>query len=227
MNNERCLIMFVKYPEKGKVKSRLSQCCDENMVVRLYRAFIEDLIDKLSGGDYRFRIAFHPQEREKDFPGEFGDTLSYIPQAGKDLGERMHNAFCQCFSDGFQSVVVIGSDSPDLPQQIIKEAFQSLEDSDAVIGPAYDGGYYLIGFNTESFTPEAFKGIKWGDDDVFKSTMDIILNRAGYRVHMLPLWRDIDHPADIAALINESEKSGFAGSKTMFCLRDYGFGKER
>lgn len=226
MNNERCLIMFVKYPEKGKVKSRLRQNCDEDMVVRLYRAFIEDLIDRLSGGDYLFRIACHPQEREKDFPKEFGDALSYIPQTGTDLGEKMHNAFYQCFSDGFKSVVIIGSDSPDLPQQIIKEAFESLEKGDVVIGPSYDGGYYLIGFERESFTPEVFKGISWGEDDVCKSTMDI-LKSAGCRVHVLPLWRDIDHPADVVALINESEKNGFAGSKTIMCLRDYGFGKEK
>jgi len=214
--------MFVKYPEKGKVKSRLSQSLDEDRVARLYRAFIEDLLESLSGGDYRFRIAYHPRERKDDFRKEFGNTFSYMPQTGTDLGKKMHNAFKQCFSEGFHCVVIIGSDSPDLPQQIIKEAFQALEKRDAVIGPACDGGYYLIGFRRESFTPEAFDGIAWGTDSVCGTTVKI-LRSAGMHIHVLPAWRDIDRPEDIVALINDSEKTGFAGSKTIACLRDHGF----
>lgn len=216
--------MFVKYPDKGKVKSRLSQYWDEDMVVRLYRAFIEDLLERLSNGDYRFRIAYHPRERKNDFSKDFGNTYSYMPQTGTGLGKKMQNAFKKCFSDGYQAVVVIGSDSPDLPPQIIKEAFQALEKSDAVIGPSYDGGYYLIGFCIESFTPEAFEGIDWGTESVYKTTMDI-LESAGKRVHVLPAWRDIDRPEDVVALINDSEKTGFAGSKTISCLQDHGFTK--
>ncbi|MCX5830173.1 MAG: TIGR04282 family arsenosugar biosynthesis glycosyltransferase [Deltaproteobacteria bacterium] len=216
--------MFVKYPEKGKVKSRLSQYLDEDMIVRLYRAFIEDLLARLSEGDYGFWIAYHPAERKKDFPNEFGNTFSYLPQAGTDLGEKMHNAFRECFPGGFRWVVIIGSDSPDLPPQIIEEAFQALEKGGAVIGPACDGGYYLIGFGRESFTPDAFTGIAWGTDSVCKTTMDI-LESLGIRVHVLPVWRDIDLPEDVVALINDSEKTGFSGSKTIACLRDYGFTK--
>lgn len=216
--------MFVKYPEKGKVKSRLSQYWDEDMVVRLYHAFIEDLLESLSGGDYQFRVAYHPREREKDFSHEFGNDLSYMPQIGTDLGKKMLNAFNQCFTEEFQMVVVIGSDSPDLPQQLINEAFQSLKKSDAVIGPAHDGGYYLIGFRRESFTPEAFEGIDWSTESVYKTTMGI-LKSAGINVHVLPAWRDIDRPEDVFFLINDSEKTGFAGSKTISCLQDHGLTK--
>ncbi|MEI7636979.1 MAG: TIGR04282 family arsenosugar biosynthesis glycosyltransferase [Syntrophus sp. (in: bacteria)] len=224
INKERCLIMFVKYPEKGKVKSRLSQYLDEDMVVRLYHGFIEDLLARLSGGDYQFRIAYHPRKRKNDFSKDFGTTFSYLSQTGADLGKKMHNAFKKSFSDGFHRVVIIGSDSPDLPQQIIKEAFHSLEERDAVIGPSYDGGYYLIGFCRESFTPETFEGIEWGTDSVYKTTMHI-LAKAGVHVHVLPSWRDIDRPEDIIALIKDSDKTGFAGSKTISCLHDYGFTK--
>jgi len=226
MNKERCLVMFVKYPEKGKVKTRLSQYWDEDMVVRLYRAFVYDLLASLSEGDYGFRIAYHPRERGKDFANEFGDTFSYLPQTGTGLGEKMHNAFKKCFSEGFQAVVVIGSDSPDLPPRIITEAFQALEKSSAVIGPSCDGGYYLIGFSRESFAPEAFDGIVWGTDGVGKTTMNILKN-AKIRVHILPAWRDMDRPEDIVALINDSGETGFAASKTIACLRDYGFIKHR
>lgn len=221
MSKERCLVMFAKYPEKGKVKSRLCRYWDEDMVVRLYRAFIDDLLERLSAGGYEFRIACHPRERMMDFRREFGDVFSYVPQAGKDLGEKMHNAFIKSFSQGFRAVVVIGSDSPDLPHGIINEAFQALEEGSAVIGPSCDGGYYLIGFSRESFTPAAFTGIAWGTDSVGKTTMDI-LKKAGINVHVLPSWRDIDRPEDIDALINDSGKNGFAGSKTISCLRDLG-----
>lgn len=218
--------MFVKYPEKGKVKSRLSRYWDEDMVVRLYRAFIDDLLAGLSAGDYGFRIAYYPPERKKEFSKQFGDAFSYVPQTGKDLGEKMGNAFKKCFSEGFKAVVVIGSDSPDLPTRIVNEAFQALEKSGAVIGPSYDGGYYLIGFTGESFTPAAFDGIAWGTDSVGERTMDI-LKKAGINVHVLPSWRDIDRPEDIDALINESGKAGFAGSKTIACLREHGVIKGR
>jgi len=221
MNKKRCLALFVKYPEKGKVKSRLGRSMDEGMIVLLYRAFIEDLIENLAQGDYDFRIAAHPGERIGDFRKEFGNAFSYIPQDGPDLGKRMLNSFNRCFSDGYRSVVVMGSDIPDLPQRIIEEAFQALEKNAAVIGPSHDGGYYLIGFCRESFLPPVFEGIMWGGDGVFKKTVQI-LERAGLRFHVLPQWRDIDRPEDIAALIKDSGKTGFAGSKTMACLRGHG-----
>ncbi|MCX5853913.1 MAG: TIGR04282 family arsenosugar biosynthesis glycosyltransferase, partial [Deltaproteobacteria bacterium] len=217
MNKDRCLIMFAKYPEKGKVKSRLCQHWDEGLVVLLYRSFIEDLLNRLSGGDYRFRIAYHPAEKKIDFIKQFGDGFSYMPQIGEDLGERMKDAFIRCFSEGFRSVVVIGSDSPDLPQRIIGEAFQSLEKHGAVIGPSFDGGYYVIGFTRESFTSEAFDGIAWGTESVFAKTMQH-LQKAGIPVHALPPWRDIDRPEDIAALIKDNEKTDFTDSKTMTWL---------
>lgn len=209
--------MFTKYPEKGKVKSRLSLYWDEDIVARLYRSFVEDLLDRLSGGDYQFRIAYYPAERDKDFAGQFGDGFSYMPQIGEDLGERMKNTFIRCFSEGLQSVIIIGSDSPDLPRRIIEEAFQALKKHGAVIGPSFDGGYYLIGFSGKSFFSSAFDGVAWGTDSVFKKTMQH-LKEAGIPVHVLPVWRDIDRPEDIAALIKDNEKTDFAGSKTMTWL---------
>lgn len=215
---QRCLVMFVKYPEKGKVKTRLSEYFDEDTVVRLYRAFISDLLERLPGDDYDFRIAYHPREKKEAFSREFGKSFVYMPQTGTDLGKRMLNAFRRCFSDGYRSVVVIGSDSPDLPRRIVMEAFQALEKG-AVIGPACDGGYYLIGFRREQFLPGVFTGITWGGDSVCKTTLRI-LEDAGIGFHVLPVWRDIDRPEDISALIEDSDTHGFASSKTIACLRE-------
>jgi len=221
MNTDRCLIMFAKYPEKDKVKTRLSRYWDEDVIVRLYRCFIEDLLARLSKGDYLFRIAYHPVGKRDDFIGQFGDTFSYIPQIGEDLGEKMHNTFRQCFSEGLRSVIVIGSDSPDLPPRIIRDAFQALETHGAVIGPACDGGYYLIGFSRDSFSSGAFNGISWGTSGVFRET-ERILKEEGIRLHVLPVWRDIDRPEDIVALIKDSKETDFAASRTMACLKELG-----
>jgi uncharacterized protein len=217
MNHTRCLIMFAKYPEKGKVKSRLSKQWDEDMVVHLYRLFIEDLLERLSDGNYCLRVACHPAERQKDFIDQFGQGFSCMAQIGEDLGERMSTAFSRCFSEGHQEVVVIGSDSPDLPIQIVQEAFDAVEKNGTVIGPSFDGGYYLIGFRKESFYPGVFEGISWGTDTVFEETM-LRLKNAKIPVHVLPPWRDIDRAEDIEALITNNEQTDFATSKTMSFL---------
>ncbi len=216
--------MFAKYPEKGKVKSRLSLKWDEAVVVRLYGLFIEDLLDRLSDGDYRFRMAYLPVEKKSDFVAQFGDAIPYMPQSGNDLGERMCNAFLGCFSEGFWSVVIIGSDIPDLPARIIGEAFHALETHGAVLGPSCDGGYYLIGFRRESFLPGIFTGMMWGTDGVFEKTRQL-LEDAGIRLYTLPVWRDVDRPEDIISLIEDNEATDFAASKTMTYLKELGLAK--
>jgi rSAM/selenodomain-associated transferase 1 len=224
MNKDCCLIMFAKYPEKGKVKSRLSRYWDEDVVARLYFCFIEDLLARLSKGNYLFRIACHPVEKKSDFVRQFGDTFSYMPQIGASLGEKMHDAFCQCFSEGFRSVVIVGSDSPNLPLRIVRDAFQALVTHGAVIGPAFDGGYYLIGFTSDALFPGVFEGIAWGTDNVFKKTMHL-LEDAGIRPWVLPIWRDIDRPEDFFALIEDNQDADFANSRTMTYLKELGITK--
>ena len=221
MNQERCLVTFVKYPEKGKVKSRLV-LGDDGHVADLYHCFIEDLLESVSSGHYKFLIAFDPPEKEKDIKDLFGKDFSYMPQAGADLGIRMHNALATCFAQGFQSAVIIGSDSPDLPQRIIEEAFQSLQSHDAVIGPTYDGGYYLIGFSKDSFSEIFFENIAWSTDGVYASTITRFdQKRISY--HVLPRWRDIDTVDDVRVLLKDCEHSDFSQSKTIEFLRANGF----
>ena len=220
MNQERCLITFVKYPEKGKVKSRLI-LGDDGHVAELYQCFIEDLLERVSSGDYRFLIAFDPPEKEKDFAELFGKDFSYMPQTGADLGMRMHNAFTSCFAEGFRSVVLIGSDSPDLPREIIEEAFESLKSCQAVIGPTYDGGYYLIGFSKDSFSEIFFEYMAWSTDSVYGQTIRRF-ERGGISFHVLPRWRDIDTVNDLKALLKDCEHSDFSESKTVKFLKDNG-----
>lgn len=222
MNQEHCLILFVKYPEKGKVKSRIVFNGDDGLVADLYRCFIEDLLARVSSGDYRLFIAFDPPEKEKDFIEFLGSSFSYLPQTGADLGARMHNAFAVCFAEGFQSVVIMGSDSPDLSQRIIEDAFQSLQNHGAVIGPTYDGGYYLIGFSKDSFSGSFFENIAWSTGGVYAETVRRF-DKEGVSFHVLPRWRDIDTVDDVRALLKACDHSDFSQSKTIGFLRANGF----
>jgi glycosyltransferase A (GT-A) superfamily protein (DUF2064 family) len=113
----------------------------------------------------------------------------------------MRNGFIDGFAMGYKRVVLIGSDIPDLPLGSIREAFASLGKKDVVIGPAYDGGYYLIGFKDKTFCPQVFEGIAWGTQTVFDETMKK-LKRLRRAVHILPYQRDIDAVEDLRNLPN-------------------------
>lgn len=222
MKQERCLVMFAKYPEKGKVKSRLILEGYDGLVADLYRCFIEDIIERVSTGDYSFCLAYDPPEKKNDFIELFGEGFSYMPQKEADLGMRMYEAFRACFSGGFRYAVIIGSDSPDVPREVIGEAFRSLAEHGAVIGPTWDGGYYLIGFTGDSFSERFFANMTWSTDNVFAETMRQF-REEGVSVHILPTWRDIDRAGDIYALVKESEHSDFCQSRTIRFLKENGF----
>jgi glycosyltransferase A (GT-A) superfamily protein (DUF2064 family) len=104
------------------------------------------------------------------------------------------------FAQGFDPVIVIGSDIPDLPAVFIQESIAALETYDSVIGPAFDGGYYLIGFKRESFLPEAFQGIEWGMDSVLTRTLAVLRDKQR-TAYLLPPLPDIDTLEDLKALI--------------------------
>jgi rSAM/selenodomain-associated transferase 1 len=208
-----CIVMLVKSPVEGSVKSRLLPAFDQTFIRQLYESFVIDLIDTLKQSGRHFRIAFTPADQEKEIARLFGNH-DLIPQVGADLGERMKNIFDRCFSEQYATVVIIGSDTPDLPARIFIEALAVLEHRDVVIGPAADGGYYLIGFRKEALIPEVFEGIAWSTGTVFPETM-IRLNRAGKTVHQLPLWRDVDTPEDLRDLFKRHRNTPFANSRTM------------
>ncbi len=212
--NKNCLLLFAKYPEKGQVKTRLSAELDEDITVELYRNFVLDLLSMLKELRIQFQICFSPADSQEKFEKWLGTQYSYVPQQGDDLGQRMKNAFTHAFDQGFQRVVIIGSDSPDLPGSLINEAFLYLETHDAVIGPSTDGGYYLIGFNKAAFLPEVFEGIEWSTDTVLRKTLHI-LEKARLKFHQLPVWRDVDTLNDLRDLVQGSHNKGFSSSRTM------------
>jgi len=215
--------MLVKMPERGMVKSRLALSIGNNAALGLYKCFVSDIIGTLTGGGYSLTIFFHPPDSMQGVVQWLGDEHRLFPQTGDDLGERMKNAFKTVFSQGFRSALLIGSDSPDLPNRIIDEALISLKDHDVVLGPSYDGGYYLIGFRTDTFLPQVFDGIVWSTPAVFRQTLDV-LKKTNPRFHILPKWRDIDTFDDLKALYLKNRDTPFAESETIKYMENNRYG---
>ena len=203
--DDRCLLFFIKNPEKGKVKTRLASVIGDEMAVRLYRRFLFEMLSTLNRGTFLFYLCFYPGDSLNDLKDWLGDHYLYAPQRGENLGERMKNGFTEAFSMNFKRVVLIGSDIPDLPLEFIEEAFTALRNHDTVIGPAVDGGYYLIGFRCDAFSPKVFEGIPWSTKTVFENTMKV-LEKERLTVHTLQLLRDIDTIEDLR--IREFWKKG-------------------
>jgi len=212
-SNDQCVIIFLKVPQRVPVKTRLSKSLDQKIVVNLYKNFVLDVLGMLQTGRHATVICFYPPQALHEITAWLGRDHDYLPQQGNDLGQRMENAFDSIFQKGFRQVLLLGTDFPDLPGSIIDEAFESLHKNDAVIGPAVDGGYYLIGFNLHSFLPEVFDKIPWGSDTVFQKTITVLgSNRS--RIHVLPPWRDIDTYQDLEFFIKRHAEKGSAASNT-------------
>jgi rSAM/selenodomain-associated transferase 1 len=213
-SQDGCIILFVKYPEPGKVKQRLTPPLPSEVASELYRNFILDHLITLGRLSVTLRIYFTPASSEQQFRTLLGEERSLLPQEGADLGERMKNAFLDVFSEGFERAVLMGSDLPDLPGRIIRDALLSLDTYGSVVGPSQDGGYYLIGFRKSTFTPEAFDSMPWSTDTVLESTL-YILDQHHRTVYMLEYWNDIDTFENLKSLLHRSANSTFAHSHTM------------
>ena len=218
--NESCILLFVKYPNVGRVKTRLAEQIGQDAAADLYRNFVTDILATLKSLDVNFKIVFALGGSQDQFQQWLGKEYSYIPQVGQDLGQRMKNAFLQAFSEDFNSVVVIGSDSPDLPVEYLELAFCALDTNDVVIGPSSDRGYYLIGFARNSFLPEAFEQISWSSDKVFEQTIDI-LQQHKQRLYLLPQWHDVDTLTDLKSFSLRNKNSAFSNSATMRYLVEH------
>jgi uncharacterized protein len=215
----RCLMVFVRHPEPGLVKTRLARAHGDSFAAELYGYFVDDLIEALEQGSHRLKLLFTPAGKGREVRQRFGGRFVYTPQEGNGLGERMENAFHRCFLKGFGTAILVGSDVPDLTAEVVGEAFRALEnDHDAVLGPACDGGYYLIGFRAAAFDAAVFREMPWGEDNVFEKTLDRLRAR-GYRIHLAPAWRDIDTEEDLAALRARHAHGAFSRSRTMAFLQ--------
>ena len=222
---EQGVLFFVKYPKVGDVKSRLSKDLDPSITVELYRCFVKDLLKMLNTTSYSIFICFYPSNYLNNFKQWLGNKYNYIPQEGEDLGQRMENCFNYIFTKKFDQLIVIGSDSPDLPNEILNQAFLKLQTHDAVIGPSLDGGYYLLGFNRACYSPNFFKDVSWGKDTVFAKTKKRFLDEK-LSFFILPVWGDIDTFQDLENYYQNNKNKELKSSSTMTYLQKMIFQKK-
>lgn len=215
---KKCILLFLRAPEKGRVKTRVAASLGNNTALALYRLFVEDILEMLTRMGLPVILYGYPEDKISNISAWLGPTLPCRPQTGNTLGDKMANAFSEVFSEGFEQVVLIGSDLPDLPDRIIHEAFSALGREGAALGPAADGGYYLAAFRKSAFLPEAFKNISWSTEKVLTQTL-AVFKRAKTPVRLLEPWQDIDTVEDLAALSYRHPTDISAAPRTLGYLR--------
>lgn len=205
MFGDNVLIIFVKHPEAGFVKTRLAKAIGKIEAALLYRFFVEAIIRRTETKKLKRIIYYTPARKKKEIMGWLGKNIEIYPQKGGNLGERLSSAFKWTFEEGARRVVVIGTDSPLLGKKVILKAFKELKNNQCVIGPSSDGGYYLLGLS--SFYKEIFEGVEWGTDKVFKQTLNTI-NRLNLKCSLLDEHFDIDNAEDLILLKDTLRKMG-------------------
>ena len=195
---ENILIIFVKYPQAGFVKTRLAKDIGKEEAVLLYRRFVEIILKRTDDMSFNRFIFYSPARKGRQIQKWLGYGLTTFAQKGNNLGERLSNAVGSTFRKGSKKVVVIGSDSPTIDKKIILKAFKELENKDCVIGPSLDGGYYLLGLS--SFNREIFKDISWSTNKVFKQTINK-LKKLRLRFNLLEQLSDVDNLKDLLRLM--------------------------
>jgi len=195
----RAIVVVAKSPRSGQVKTRLCPPLSPLDAAGLHHAFLRDTTARVCGlADVQVVFAYAPPEDRELFAEMSGDAL-LAAQSDGDLGERLRAIFESLSAHGFRRIVAIGADTPTLPREFFHRAFALLDrpDVDMVLGPAEDGGYYLIGLRIPR--PEVFQGIPWSTDRVFAETKRRA-EAAGLRVASPPPWWDVDTFADLTRL---------------------------
>jgi uncharacterized protein len=190
----RCLLLFVKHPTPGRVKTRIAETTGPARATEIYRALVTRVCAALPP---EIPVIVHydpPQDGEavrRWLTPLLPQAGGWVAQGPGDLGARLRQAFAAAFAAGWQEVAVIGSDCVEITPAIFDETWQALEKHDAVIGPSDDGGYYLLALRTEQ--PELFENVRWSTEHTLADT----LSRGRHlQFHQLPTLSDVDSEAD-------------------------------
>ncbi len=191
--NLNILLYFVKYPMPGKVKTRLAKTVGVQEAAKLYSKLAEKNLRVIASLHQKnicdLVIVYDPPEKREDIKRWLSLSCEYWPQCGEGLSERLTHAFGEAFQKESKRVMALGSDTLGLTTDIIQQGFEALHLNDVVIGPAEDGGYYLIG--SASFQPKLFEGIAWSTSEVLAQTYKTINNlRLSYKT--LSQLQDLD-----------------------------------
>ncbi|GLV58908.1 hypothetical protein KDH_57360 [Dictyobacter sp. S3.2.2.5] len=219
--SDTALAILARYPELGQGKTRLAQGLGAELTLELYRAFLRDLACRFMGWQYDVIWAYTPVE--KDFVScvrlliaRPAAQVRTVPQRGPDLGARLHNVFQETARAGFAYTVLISSDSPQVSREIIERARRALDDADVALGPAEDGGYYLIAMRDPH---DVFSAIPMSTDVVLDMTIDKA-RQQGLRVQLLDTLFDIDTRSDLQRLADLLRADATLAPATAACLNE-------
>jgi uncharacterized protein len=214
---KRAIIIMTKIPRAGNVKTRLQPYLSPEQSAELATAFLQDAEEKARKVCDKTIIAFAPPDEKNVLLNLISSENIFVAQNGKDLGERMFNAFEFAFENDSDSVIMIGTDSPSFPAEFIEQAFEFLENSDAVLGESEDGGYYLIGLKT--LRKEIFENVEWSSPETFVQTVRNI-EKCGLDLSFVPKWHDVDFPEDLKRLKKELNEKPELAPKTTKWLKE-------
>lgn len=171
ITSDNNLIIFLKYPEKGKVKTRLADDIGNEKALLIYKKLVSKLLNQIDSNNYDISIYFYPESKKNEVKKWINlPEIKHLAQSGDDLGIRMLNAFKDSISLKYAKTVIIGTDCLEINNNIISKSFHLLDNSDLVLGPATDGGYYLIGL--KSVVETIFQDIHWSTEKVLKQTIN-------------------------------------------------------
>lgn len=211
------LVVFAKAPVPGKVKTRLCPPLSGKQAARLYAAFVADVLAGARASEAAaVSVAYEAHTKHPDLSW-IEDAPPWFRQADGDLGARLIAAFETAFNAESSKVVIIGSDCPDLDPKILGDAFARLDGTDAVLGPAEDGGYYLIGLRAPM--PHLFTKMEWSDSRVLKRTLERLRLR-GASFELLPEHADVDTFGDLKALSRRLPAGGGRAPRSHEAIRD-------
>jgi uncharacterized protein len=214
------LVIMTKAPQAGQSKTRLVPPLSLDEAAGLATALLFDQLEHLArfSGANLF-ISFAPANAAQLFNPFQARGFACFAQQGDSLGERMNHAFTHLFASGFSPTVLIGSDLPPVPHEFLDRAYTSLQvGADVVLGPAADGGYYLIGMSRP--LEDVFQNIRWSQGDVLARTIEKIAT-LGLRHELMPSWYDIDTAQDLARLQSENESKGPQMKNTFALLHQF------
>lgn len=190
MTHKNLLIIFTKNPVAGKVKTRLAKDLGNEKALEIYKFLLKHSAEITRSAEADKQVYYSDQIARNDIWPE--DAFSKRKQEGEDLGERMENAFKAGFAEGYEKIVIIGTDLYDIKTADIDQAYHELEKNDYVIGPAYDGGYYLLGM--KSLNSALFRNKEWSTSSVFQDSLEDMKQK---KVKVLQTQNDIDVLEDI------------------------------
>jgi rSAM/selenodomain-associated transferase 1 len=211
--NNNLVIIFVKEPKLGFIKTRLAKHTSDDFVLELYKVFVKDIVNILKGNKFDFVLcAYSNLELVNETFGNYNNFL----QSDGNLGEKMKNAILTKLKQGYKKVILIGSDIPTISSNLLYKGFDKLNNCDCVLGKCEDGGYYLIGFNYHSFNATIFENISWSTSNVLRQTLNKLNNN---KVILLDKLNDIDTIEDLKNFYITYKNSRLENSYTIKYLK--------